>query len=128
MLLGKRIERIKQKDARIVEATQLSAVIDDLTQEEVDTLTPLERRVARDARLSKREAPMYLELAAKRFEVERKVEALRGSPTALNAQVVAFVIGSPEATARYPVIDVEAKDVTQRELPPLPEKVTKEAT
>jgi hypothetical protein len=132
--LARRIDRIKRKDARIVEATQLAPFVDangDVALEVEEALgrplTNLEKRVALDAQLSKRDAPVYLELAAKRYEVERKVEALRGAPTMLNAQpVIAFVLGSAEATARYPVIDVEAKDVSSRELPPLPEPVKKE--
>lgn len=135
--LSESVERIKRKDVRIARATQWAAHVTSVRDEETGEvtydipdvidghrLTPFEKRVAFDARASKRDAPMYLELSAKRFDVQQKIEALRPAITPLNAQAIAFVIGSVEATAKYPVIDVEAKDVTST-LPALPEPAPK---
>lgn len=131
--LAESVERIKRKDVRIARATQFAAHVvtrkdeetGDIISEIPDVidghrLTPFEKRVALDARNSKRDAPMYLELASKRYEVQQKLEALKTSATPLNAQAIAFVIGNADATARYPVIDVEVKE-TATALPALPE-------
>ena len=111
--LRKHIEAVERRAARIVGASQLAATFGD--DEEPPThyngrkLSSLERRVAMDSRRPKKDAPVYLEIAHRQYTVARKLEALRGGPSPLNALAIAFVMGDKDRTDRYPVIDVEAQ-------------------
>ena len=68
-------------------------------------------RVARDARMSRREGPAYLDYAAKVYESFLRAEALakregRVAP-ALNAQISFYVRGDINNTYNYPVIELK---------------------
>ncbi|MDQ3097609.1 MAG: hypothetical protein M3Q61_05525 [Chloroflexota bacterium] len=65
-------------------------------------------QVARDANLSKRHAPVYLEIQQRIVENAEKLELIKshGAPVALNVAYVTVVQGAPS----YPEIVVDAKE------------------
>lgn len=119
--LRRRLDRIARKDEKVAEATLLAATFGDEEEppEEIKLasgmwrrLTKAERQIAKDARKPKRYAPVYLEMSHRRFAAQRAAEAERPASITLNAQAIQFVLANPDATARYPVIEVTPESAT----------------
>jgi hypothetical protein len=118
-LLRKRLERLQRHDQGIMAASQLAAEFGDGEEppEEIQVngivhrkLTKRERQVAKDARQSKRNAPVYLEMAQRRFEAVQRIEADRPPSITINAHAIQFVKGNVETTQKYEAIDVSPEE------------------
>jgi hypothetical protein len=109
--------RVLRKARRLIEDGILHAtLIDDfgvpVDAENPPQLTKQQMRIALDLRDSKRNAKMYIDTAIRVSELALKAEAIKsqGGPVQLNIGTINIV---RREEYQYPVIDVDAKDVTK---------------
>lgn len=105
MMIARVDASIRRKVARVVDGMMGAADVNPETGQFPTQWSDRKKQIAKDARLPRGEAPMYLEQAGKVFDSYRRSESVRPAPSpTLNADVRVYV--RAEATFQYRSIDV----------------------